>query len=384
MTAVADEWYSRRWRIIRPLADAFRWGILKMRDRGTQGFALPVLIVIAAGCLAAMGLALVAQAQAQEGVPSAKQMASMRADYRRPPPRPVENQALVDLGRSLFWDPRSSASGKTSCASCHFPHLGWATTDAKSRNDSGKLTSRRSQTVLALGHTAGPIGWDGRSATLEAQARSSIATGSMSMSQTETPVKVEAIEERIRAVPEYVAKFNAAWPGAAIDLDGMAKAIAAYERTIEPGVAPFDRWIEGDESAIPDAAKRGFVLFNGKAECSLCHSGWRFTNDTFHDIGVSTKDLGRGREVKDEPLMQYAFKTPTLRSVALHAPYMHDGSAADLHQVVKHYEKGGIDRPSRSPLIKPIALTDQERSDLVAFMEALTGEGEAVAAPKLP
>ena len=135
--------------------------------------------------------------------------------------------------------------------------------------------------------------------------------------------------------------------------------------------------------ASADDAKP-IVLFNGKAECSLCHSGWRLTNDTFHDIGVATKDLGRGREVKDDVLMQHAFKTPTLRSMALRAPYMHDGSAVDLHQVVKHYEKGGVDRPSRSPLIKPIALTDQERSDLVVFMETLTGEGEAVPPPKLP
>jgi cytochrome c peroxidase len=353
-----------------------------MCNKGAGSVGLAVLAAIATGLLGSM--AYRAAAEAQEGMPSARRMASMKADYRRPPPRPVENAALVDLGRSLFWDSRVSASGKTSCASCHFPHLAWATSDAKSRNDSGKLTSRRSQTVLALGHTAGPIGWDGRSATLEAQARSSIVTGSMSMSQTDTPVKVEAIEERIRAIPEYVARFNAALPGTAIGVDAMAKAIAAYERTIEPGIAPFDRWIEGDEGAISEAARRGFVVFNGKAECSLCHSGWRFTNDTFHDIGVSTKDLGRGREMKDEPLMQYAFKTPTLRSVAVRAPYLHDGSAADLHQVVRHYEKGGIERPSRSPLIRPIALTDQERSDLVAFMETLTGEGEAVPPPKLP
>ena len=340
------------------------------------------LAIISAGCLGLLGSQ--PAAQAQDGMPSARRMASMKADYKRSGPRSVENAALVGLGHSLFYDPRVSASGTTACAGCHFSNLGRATTDAKSRNDSGKLTSRRSQTLLALGYVSGPIGWDGRSATLEAQAKSSIATGSMSMSQTDAPVKVEVIEERIRAIPDYAAKFNAALPGAAIDVDAIAKAIAAYERTIEPGIAPFDRWIEGDESAISESAKRGFVLFNGKAECSLCHSGWRFTNDTFHDIGVSTKDLGRGREVKDDPLMQHAFKTPTLRSVALRAPYMHDGSAADLHAVVRHYEKGGIDRPSRSPLIKPIALTDQQRIDLVAFMETLTGEGEAVPPPKLP
>jgi cytochrome c peroxidase len=353
-----------------------------MRDKGAGGAALRRWTAILAGILAIGGLA--ETAGAQEAMPSASRMASMKADYKRPPLRPVENAALVELGRNLFWDPRVSASGKTACATCHLPGLAWATGDAKSRNDSGKLTSRRSQTVLALGHTSGPIGWDGRSASLEAQARSSIATGSMSMSQTDTPVKVEVIEERIRAIPEYAAGFNTALPGAALNVDGMAKAVAAYERTLEPGIALFDRWVEGEEGAIPESAKRGFVLFNGKAECSLCHSGWRFTNDTFHDIGVSTKDLGRGKDVKDDPLMQFAFKTPTLRSVAVRAPYMHDGSVADLHAVVRHYEKGGIDRPSRSPLIKPIVLTDQERGDLVAFMQTLTGAGEDVPAPKLP
>jgi cytochrome c peroxidase len=352
-----------------------------MGDWG-EGVARAALRLAAAGWLAAMGFA--STARAQDGMPSARQLASMKADYKRPPPRPVDNKALVALGHRLFYDPRVSASGKTSCASCHFSDLAWSTKDAKSRNDSGKLTSRRSQTLLSIGYSVGPIGWDGRSATLEAQAKSSIATGSMSMGQTDTPVKVDAIEARVRAVPEYMAMLNAAMPGAELNLDAMAKAIAAFERTIEPGIAPFDRWIEGEQDAISTPAMRGFVLFNGKAECSLCHSGWRFTNDTFHDIGVAAKDLGRGRDVKDEVLMQHAFKTPTLRSVALRAPYMHDGSSADLYQAVKHYEKGGIDRPSRSPLIKPLTLTDTERADLVAFMETLTGAAEAEAPPKLP
>jgi cytochrome c peroxidase len=352
---------------------------MRFRDKAT---VLTALTAVAIGCLAAMGY--VPLAQAQDGMPSARRLAAMKADYKRPPPRSIENQALVDLGRILFWDTRLSASGKTACASCHYTYVGWGTTDSKSRNDSGKLTSRRSQPLIGIGHAVGPIGWDGRSATLEAQAKSSIGTGSMSMRQTDTPVKVEVIEERFRAIPEYVAKFSIALPGTAINIDSIAKAIAAYERAIEPGMAPFDRWIEGDEDAISQSAKRGFVLFNGKGECFLCHSGWRFTNDSFHDIGVSTKDLGRGRELKEDVLMQYAFKTPTLRSVALRPPFMHDGSSIDLYQVMKHYEKGGIDRPSRSPLMKPIALSDQERFDLIAFMETLTGMPEAEAPPKLP
>jgi len=334
-------------------------------------------IVVILGLLAA---ALVAQAQT-----SPANLATLKEDYRRPAARPITDPAVVELGRLLFWDPRVSASGSTACVTCHLPFLGWSTADIRSRNDSGRLTSRRSQTLLGMGHIDGaPYGWDGRNPTLEAQASNSIATGSMSMRETTTPVKVEVIEERIRAVPEYVALFNAAMPGAPITIDTMVKAIAAYERTLEPGIAPFDRWIAGDEGAISESAKRGFALFNTSANCAVCHGGWRFTDDRFHDIGTSTTDLGRGREVKSDETMQYAFKTPTLRSVALRPPYMHDGSAATLSDVVKHYETGGIDRPSRSAGMMAITLTEQDRLDLVAFMQTLTGVPEGEAPPKLP
>jgi len=146
-------------------------------------------------------------------------------------------------------------------------------------------------------------------------------------------------------------------------------------RSLGDGIDTDRRWVEGDEAAIPPSAKRGFAVFTGKAGCSACHSGWRFTDDKFHDIGTTTTDLGRGGAVKDESL-NFAFKTPTLRSVALRAPYMHNASVATLGDVVKLYEKGGIARPSRSPMLFPLGLTDQERLDLVAFMETLTGKDE--------
>jgi cytochrome c peroxidase len=254
--------------------------------------------------------------------------------------------------------------------------LGWVVTGARPLNDSGKPSGRKSQPLIGLGHAVNaPVGWDGRNPSLEAQAKNSISTGSMSMRETATPVKVEAIEERVRLASGYVAKFNAALPSKPINIDAITQAVAAFERTIEPGLAPFDRWVAGDEAAIPEPAKRGFALFTGKAACFACHSGWRFTDDNFHDIGTTTTDLGRGREVKDESL-NYAFKTPTLRSVALRAPYMHNASVATLADVVRHYEKGGIDRPSRSPMMAPIQLTDQEGLDLVAFMETLTGKDD--------
>jgi cytochrome c peroxidase len=323
--------------------------------------------------LAAALFVLTRPAPAQVSGPA---LDAIKRDYQRPSPRPVENRALADLGRDLFFDTRISASGRTACASCHSPELGYVVTDARPINDSGKPTSRKSQPLIGLGHADNaPVGWDGRNPTLEAQAKGSIATGSMSMRETATPVKVEVIEERIRAIPGYVTKFNAALPGKTINLDTIAQAVAAFERTLEPGMAPFDRWIAGDETAIPEPATRGFALFNGKAGCSACHGGWRFTDDRFHDIGTTTTDQGRGRDAND-PALNFAFKTPTLRSVALRAPYMHNASIATLADVVRHYEKGGVDRPSRSPMLVPLRLTDTERLDLVAFMETLTGEGD--------
>jgi cytochrome c peroxidase len=310
---------------------------------------------------------------------SQPEIAAMKSEYRRPPSVPVANPALVALGRELFFEPRISASGKTACADCHHAHLGWGVIEPRSRTDSGTLTSRKSQPLIGIGHASkAPVGWDGRSATLEAQAKASIATGSMSMRETPTPVKVEVIEERIRTDPGYAAKFRAVLPDSPINLDSIATAIAAFERTLEPGPAPFDRWIDGDEQAIPESAKRGFALFNTtRSMCFTCHSGWRFTDDRFHDIGTTTTDLGRGRVTSDDELMRYAFKTPTLRSVSLRGPYMHNASQATLRDVMKHYEKGGIERPSRSPLMMPIQLTDQERQDLIDFMETLTEKNDA-------
>lgn len=301
----------------------------------------------------------------------------MKAEYRRPPARVADNPALVDLGRDLFFDPMLSASGKTACATCHRPELAWTKNEPRSLGDSGRPTLRKTQTLLGIGHARPPFDWDGRHATLEAQAVSAIGIGSMSMFATPHEVKVDDIIARLRSNGRYVATFARAMPGAPINLDNVVIAIAAFERTIEPGIAPFDRWIAGDETAIPDAAKRGFMLFHTEAGCSGCHGGWRFTDDKFHDIGTSTTDFGRGRELKHDPKLQFAFKTPTLRSVALRAPYMHDGSIATLREVVDFYVKGGIDRPSRSPMINPFDLTEAERNDLVAFMQTLTGEGEA-------
>jgi cytochrome c peroxidase len=149
--------------------------------------------------------------------------------------------------------------------------------------------------------------------------------------------------------------------------------------------APFDRWIGGDPKAISESAKRGFVLFNTKANCAACHSGWAFTDSSFHDVGVAKGDnIGRGKLFPTSVKLKYAFKTPTLRDVARRGPYMHDGSVATLDDVIALYDRGGIDRPSRDSEIHPLNLSGAEKADLIAFLQTLNGAPTAYAVPPLP
>ena len=148
--------------------------------------------------------------------------------------------------------------------------------------------------------------------------------------------------------------------------------------------APFDAWIDGNEKAISEEAKRGFVLFNGKALCSACHEGWNFTNDGFQDIGLPSTDVGRGEFLPGVIKMKHAFKTPGLREIGCRSPYMHDGSLATLEQVIDHYDRGGVDRPSRADLMKPLGLSAQEKSELVSFLKTLSSDLSPTAVPVLP
>ena len=189
---------------------------------------------------------------------------------------------------------------------------------------------------------------------------------------------------RLRAVPGYRVRFDRIFPGQGVTADTIVAAIATFERTVVSSYAPFDAWVDGDEAAISPEAKRGFGLFTGAAGCSGCHSGWNFTDNRFHDIGTARSDLGRGALEPGNPLAQYAFKTPSLRDAAQRSPYMHNGMYASLDAVVAHYVGGGIDRPSRSPLMRPVSLNPSEFRDLVTFLGTLTGAKQAVTLPVLP
>ena len=303
----------------------------------------------------------------------------LRDAYRRPPdiPFPSSNPYSLEkaaLGKALFFEPRLSGAENLSCASCHNPSFGWEARDtAVPAAKPG--APRRAPTILDTAWVH-PFYWDGRAATAEKQAKGPIQ-GSMNL-----PL-AQAVS-RLAAIPEYKARFDRVFPKDGVTADTITAAIATYERTVVSSYAPFDAWVDGDETAISASAKRGFVIFQSKARCAGCHSGWHFTDNRFHDIGTTETDIGRAAVEPDNPLAKYAFKTPSLRNLTQRSPYMHTGAYPTLEAVVVHYIGGGIDRPSRSPLMGPVALTSDEVDDLVAFMRTLTGSKQTVALPILP
>ena len=311
-----------------------------------------------------------------------KTRADWKAEYVRPStvPYPEDNPYTGEkenLGKKLFFDPRLSGSDYISCASCHNPSFSWGDGLPTGFGHGMTRLGRRTPTILNVAW-AELLMWDGRFESLEEQ-----AFGPMG-ADVEMNQDLETIVEELGVIPGYRTLFSVAFPGEGLTLDNIAKAIATYERTVVSGLAPFDHWIAGDEEAISEAAKRGFDLFNGKASCVACHASWNLTDDSFHDIGLEGDDPGRGKQLPNIVMMQQAFKTPTLRNVAQRAPYMHDGSLPNLEAVIRHYDDGGIKRPSLSDEMKPLDLSKAEQMDLVAFMLTLTGDDRPVSLPRLP
>lgn len=344
-------------------------------------------VVLGALALVGFGTATALGGSSGDPAPSAGTVAqtdaaASRARYRRPDaiPFPAANpysDAKARLGHALFFDPRLSGSGAMSCASCHNPTLGWEDGMPTGRGEAANTLGRSTPTVLNVAW-AEPLMWDGRAESLEHQALGPIqATEEMNL-----PVPV--LVARLSAVPGYRRMFRDAFGREEVTPEGIAAALATFQRTIVSNLAPFDRWAVGDEGAVGEDAKRGFALFNGRANCAACHSGWRFTDDGFHDIGLRSQDVGRGAHLPDLPAMRHAFKTPTLRNIASRNPYMHDGSARTLRDAVLHYDTGYVERPSLSPEMRRIGLTPREVDDLVAFLRSLSSEDDPVLAPVLP
>lgn len=315
-------------------------------------------------------------------------------------------RAKIELGRQLYFDKRLSVDSTVSCASCHDPSMGYSAhtkTGVGVRDQKGGRNSPVSFNRIL----SGPQFWDGRADSLEAQAVGPIAN------PIEMGFTHEGVVKRLGELPVYKRQFEAVFGDLTIDRVGQA--IAAFERALVTQPAPFDYHeqflpftkldeedIADDEELaakyaaakaaaeahpMSDSAKRGRDLFFGKANCTACHVGANLADEKYHNLGVGmaaeNPDLGRFVVTKDEQDTG-AFKTPTIRNVALTPPYMHDGSQATLEEVVEWYDKGGHPNPHLSDKLKPLNLTDAEQADLVEFMKACTSDTTPVETGRLP
>ena len=283
----------------------------------------------------------------------------------------------ISLGKQLFFDGRLSADNKVSCASCHDPAKGFSNGEQFATGVEGQKGGRNSPTIINSAYGKLQF-WDGRAKNLEDQAMGPV------QNPIEMKMTVEAVVAKLNAIEDYKNQFQQVF-GSDVTSDGMAKAIAAYERTVLSGDAPYDKFKAGDKAALSEAAARGMKLFLGKANCSACHAGASFTDNSFHNIGVLGTDEGRAtinKSVGDKA----AFKTPTLREIVRSAPYMHDGSMKTLEEVVAHYNKGGSPHPQLDEELFPLKLTEAEAADLVTFLkEGLASASyPAHTAPELP
>jgi cytochrome c peroxidase len=344
------------------------------------------------GCLAAGALASVGVFSTQLQAQSSVRVGMVTVDGMTVPdigplptsvPIPATNlnyKAKVDLGKQLYFDGRLSKNNAISCAFCHNPFTGFADPRQTSIGVGGGIGGRQAPTVFNTGFIPLQF-WDGRAGSLEEQAIGPIVNP-VEMAETH-----ENVVKKLGKIKGYQQQFRAVF-GTDVNLQGIAEAIAAYERTVVSTNSAFDKHVVGDAKAMDEAASRGMTLFRGKARCILCHNGPNFTDNQFHNLGVPQvgpmkEDLGRFYVTRQEG-DKGAFKTPTLRSVTETAPYMHDGVFKTLEEVVEFLDQGGGQNPNLSPLLKPLGLSKEEKADVVAFLKALTGEPIKFEMPKLP
>lgn len=291
-------------------------------------------------------------------------------------------KAKVELGKQLYFDTRLSADNTVSCASCHNPAKGWSNGEAFAEGVGGKLGGRNSPTIINTAYGYFQF-WDGRASSLEEQALGPIAN------PIEMNLPLDKLEAKLNKIEGYREQFQEIF-GTKVTKENVAKAIAAFERTVLSGNAPVDHYEAGDQSALSAAALRGMKLFNNKANCVACHSGENFTDGGFHNLGVGFKE-GKFADVGREAISglegdRGAFKTPTLREIARSAPYMHDGSLKTLEEVVDYYDQGGTANHYLDEEIFALKLTEQEKKDLVTFLkEGLSSKSYPnIKPPKLP
>lgn len=305
----------------------------------------------------------------------------------QPVPVPADNPQSpmkIVLGKQLYFDTRLSKNDTISCATCHSPFMGWSDAGPTSTGIHGQKGPRRAPPVSDAAYSSLQF-WDGRAASLEEQAE-----GPM-QNPVEMGNTLDNVVKTLNGIPGYVEEFKLVFGVTPITIEQVVKAIAAFERTVVTTDSPFDRYVKGDENALTDDEKEGLEIFNGKAHCTACHWGGYFSDGRFHNLGTAQTgplkvDDGR-YAITQNPEDRGAFKTPTIRDAVRRPPYMHDGSEKTLEEVVEFYNKGGGDDPNLDPLIVPLGLSNEEKKDLVLFMEAALislNPGVAGVTPILP
>lgn len=302
-------------------------------------------------------------------------------DWLRPNsvPTPKDNKLTkerIKLGKFLYFDKRLSSSNKISCATCHDPKLGWSDGVSKSIGHNGLEGPRNSPTIINTAYQEHQF-WDGRARSLEEQALGPIeAKVEMNMSLKELIAKLKKIDG-------YVRLFKEAYPNSEITKETLAKAIASFERTILSTESAFDRYIKGDKKAISKKAKDGFELFTSKGRCTDCHSGFNFTDGSFHNLGLGDEDKGRIKIRKGEEIATGEMKTPTLREITKTWPYFHDGSVKTIHEAVAICGNGGrfTNAKDLSHLIIDRDLNIDEIEKIVAFLRTLEGRDMNISIP---
>ena len=327
-------------------------------------------------------------------------------------PVPADNpitEAKVELGRLLFFDARLSGDVGTSCASCHDGRLGWGDGNALSRGYAGTQHWRNSQTTINTAYLS-KLFWAGEVTSLEGQADSA-TTGNVAGNGD--PIM---IEERLAQIPVYVRMFQDAFGTPRPTYELAMRTIASFERQeMIANDSPFDEYMAGDESALTDGAVRGMKLFQGKANCIRCHNGPLLSDEQFHNLGVPRNELFNEDPLRQitlrfqhfsrgvpEPYYRSAnrdlglyfttkraadigrFRTPPLRYLEYTAPYMHNGVFETLEEVIEFYDQGGGVDDNKSQFVEPLSLTDDEKSELLEFLESLSGDEVRIATPELP
>lgn len=277
-----------------------------------------------------------------------------------------------ELGEKLFFDPILSRDNSVSCSTCHKPEKFYTDGLPQSVGISRQPLKRNSPTIFNSAFQK-TLFWDGRAGSLEEQVLMPI------QDKNEMDQDLKNLVRELISKAEYRKLFEEAFGSSGITPERLAMAIAPFERTLVTGDTSYDRFWQGDKKAMSPSALRGMDLFSGKAKCSICHSGPLFTDQQFHNIGLSISgskhDKGR-KNVTGEIFHEGAFKTPGLRGISLSGPYMHDGSLPSLKLVIEFYDQGGVASQRKSPFISPIGLSDNEKEDLLQFLMSLGIENE--------